>query len=54
MSGLFEVDVIIWAIHEKLKGHLRNQNQPESCIVECYIYEDAVKFCNEYLSNVEA
>ena len=30
------------------------ENRPEGRIVECYIYEEAVKFCNEYLSNVEA
>jgi len=37
-----------------LKGYVRNRNRPEGCIVECYIYEEAVKCCNEYLSNVEA
>ena len=24
-----------------------------SCIIECYTYEEAVEFCNEYLSNIE-
>ena len=33
---------------------MRNRNQPEGCIVECCICEQAVEFCNEYLSNVEA
>ena len=37
-----------------LKGYVRNRNRPKDCIVECYIYEEAAKFCNEYLSNVEA
>jgi len=37
-----------------LKGYVRNQNQPEGCIVECYTYEEEVEFCNEYLSNVKA
>ena len=32
---------------------MRNQNRLEGCIIECYIYEEVVKFCNEYLSNVE-
>ena len=36
-----------------LKGYVRNWNQPESCIIEGYIYEETVEFCNEYLSNVE-
>ena len=37
-----------------LKGYVRNRNRHEGCIVECYTYEEAVKFCNEYLSNVDA
>jgi len=36
-----------------LKGYVRNRNRPEGCIVECYTYEEAIEFCNEYLSNVE-
>jgi len=50
-SGLLKVDVSIWAI---LKGYVKNHNQPEGCIVECYIYEEAIEFCSEYLFNVEA
>ena len=37
-----------------LKGYVRNWNWPEGCIVECYTYEEAIEFYNEYLSNVEA
>ena len=37
-----------------LKGYVRNQNRPEGYIVECYTYEEAIEFCNKYLSNVEA
>ena len=37
-----------------LKGYVRNRSRPEGCIVECYIAEEAVEFCSEYLANVEA
>ncbi|KAL6333211.1 hypothetical protein AAG906_028394 [Vitis piasezkii] len=37
-----------------LKGYVRNHNHPEGCIVECYIVEEAIEFCTEYLSNVDA
>ncbi|KAL6315985.1 hypothetical protein AAG906_014910 [Vitis piasezkii] len=37
-----------------LKGYVRNHNQPEGCIAECYIVEEGIEFCTEYLSNVEA
>ena len=30
-----------------------NRNCPEGCIVECYIAEEAIEFCKEYLSNVD-
>ena len=36
-----------------LKGYVRNRNCPEGCIAECYIAEEAVEFCSEYLSGVE-
>jgi hypothetical protein len=36
-----------------LKGYVRNRNRPEGCIAECYIAEEAVEFCSEYLSGVE-
>ena len=37
-----------------LKGYVQNCNHPEGCIVECYIAEEAIEFCTEYLSNVDA
>nr|CAN78569.1 hypothetical protein VITISV_021512 [Vitis vinifera] len=37
-----------------LKGYVRNRNWPEGCIAECYIAEEAIEFCTEYLSNVDA
>jgi len=37
-----------------LKGYVKNRNRCEGCIVECYIYEEAIEFCSEYLTNVEA
>ncbi|KAL6329317.1 hypothetical protein AAG906_016209 [Vitis piasezkii] len=37
-----------------LKGYVQNRNRPEGCIVECYIAEEAIEFCTEYLSNVDA
>ncbi|XP_073045885.1 uncharacterized protein [Primulina eburnea] len=35
-----------------LKGYVRNHNRPEGCIAECYIAEEAVEFCSDYISNV--
>ena len=37
-----------------LKGYVRNRNRPEGCIAECYIVEEAVEYCLEYLSNMKA
>ena len=37
-----------------LKGYVRNRNRSEGCIAECYIVEEAIEFCTEYLSNVDA
>ncbi|KAL5537494.1 hypothetical protein UlMin_045683 [Ulmus minor] len=34
-----------------LKGYVRNRHKPEGCIIECYIVEEAVEFCSEYLAN---
>ncbi|KAL5539689.1 hypothetical protein UlMin_042237 [Ulmus minor] len=34
-----------------LKGYVRNRHRPEGCIIECYIAEEAVEFCSEYLAN---
>lgn len=35
-----------------LKSYVRNRNRPEGCIAECYIAEEAIEFCSEYLSGV--
>jgi len=37
-----------------LKGYVKNHNRPEGCIVECYIYEEAIEVCSKYLTNIEA
>ncbi|XP_060969844.1 uncharacterized protein LOC133037053 [Cannabis sativa] len=37
-----------------LKGYVRNHNRPEACMVECYISEEAVEFCTEYIAGVDA
>ena len=37
-----------------LKGYVRNRTRPEGCITECYIAEEGIEFCTEYLSNVDA
>ena len=34
-----------------LKGYIRNHCCPEGCIAECYVAEEALEFCTEYLSN---
>ena len=34
-----------------LKGYVRNHTRP---VAECYIVEEGIKFCTEYLSNVDA
>ncbi|KAL3627015.1 hypothetical protein CASFOL_028378 [Castilleja foliolosa] len=34
------------------KGYVKNRYRPEACIVERYIVEEAIEFCNEYLSGV--
>ena len=36
-----------------LKSYVCNRNSHEGCIVECYIAEEAIEFCTEYLSNVD-
>ncbi|KAL5568473.1 hypothetical protein UlMin_025048 [Ulmus minor] len=36
-----------------LKGYVRNRHRPEGCIIECYIAEEAVEFCSEYLANAQ-
>ena len=37
-----------------LKGYVRNRNRLEGCIVECYIVEEALEFCTEYLLGINA
>ncbi|XP_052724058.1 uncharacterized protein LOC128193906 [Vigna angularis] len=37
-----------------LKGYVKNQYRPEASIVERYIAEEAIEFCTDYLSDVEA
>ena len=37
-----------------LKGYVKNQYRPEASIVERYITEEAIEFCTNYLSQVEA
>ena len=37
-----------------IKGYVRNQYHPEGCIAECYIVEEALEFCAEYLSNCKS
>ena len=32
-----------------LKGYVRNRTLPEGYIVQCYIVEEAIEFCPEYL-----
>ena len=34
-----------------LKGYVRNHYRPEGCIAECYVAEETLEFCAEYLSN---
>ena len=36
-----------------LKGYVRNKSRPEGCIVKCYIAEEAVEFCSEYMTGVQ-
>lgn len=36
-----------------LNGYVRNRYKPEGCIIECYIAEEDVGFCSEYLANTQ-
>ena len=36
-----------------LKGYVRNHSRPEGCIIECYVAEEAVEFCFEYLESAQ-
>ncbi|XP_024046507.1 uncharacterized protein LOC112100875 [Citrus clementina] len=35
-----------------LKAYVRNRNNPEGCIAESYIAEEALEFCAKYVSNM--
>ena len=35
-----------------LKGYVKNPNRPEASIVQKYVFEEAMEFCQHYLSNV--
>lgn len=37
-----------------LKGYVRNRNRPEGCIAQCYIAEEAIEFCSEFLSELDS
>ncbi|KAK2396191.1 hypothetical protein QL285_057856 [Trifolium repens] len=37
-----------------LKGYTKNPSRPEASIVERYIVEEAIEFCSNYLSEVDA
>ncbi|KAL6584166.1 hypothetical protein OROMI_003455 [Orobanche minor] len=37
-----------------INGYVRNRNRTEGCIAECYITEEALEFCVEYLSSCES
>ena len=36
-----------------LKGYVRNKNRPEGYIAQCYIVEEAIEFCSEFLTELE-
>jgi hypothetical protein len=35
------------------KNYVKNKNMPEGCIAENYIMEESIKFCVEYVENME-
>ncbi|PKA64284.1 hypothetical protein AXF42_Ash009504 [Apostasia shenzhenica] len=35
-----------------LKRYVRNRYRPEACMIENYVAEEVVEFCNEYLHNI--
>ncbi|KAE8672344.1 hypothetical protein F3Y22_tig00111843pilonHSYRG00019 [Hibiscus syriacus] len=37
-----------------LKGYVRNHHRPEGCIAECYMAEEALEFCSDYLKNMKS
>ena len=32
-----------------LKDYVRNQARPEGCIAECYLVDECIRFCGEYI-----
>ena len=32
-----------------LKGYVRNRARPEGCIVECYLVDECMAFCNDFI-----
>ena len=32
-----------------LKGYVRNRARPEGCIVECYLADECMAFCNDFI-----
>ncbi|XP_039034840.1 uncharacterized protein LOC120171121 [Hibiscus syriacus] len=39
---------------KKLKDYVQNHNRPEGCIAECYVAEEALEFCSDYLKNMKS
>jgi len=37
-----------------LKGYVKNPYRPKASIIERYIVEEAIEFCTEYMSEIEA
>ncbi|KAL4555368.1 hypothetical protein LXL04_037986 [Taraxacum kok-saghyz] len=37
-----------------LKGYVRNYHRPRGCIAECYVAEEALEFCSDYLKNMRS
>ncbi|KAE8661113.1 hypothetical protein F3Y22_tig00116939pilonHSYRG00277 [Hibiscus syriacus] len=37
-----------------LKGYVRNHHRPEGCIAKCYVAEEALEFCSDYLKNMKS
>lgn len=35
-----------------LKGYVINRHRRDGCIAECYVTEEAVEYCSEYLSSL--
>ena len=37
-----------------LKGYVRNHARPESCIAECYLAKECMRFCGSYMKELGA